>query len=352
MVSAPAPTPIDVLRYRYYEALLRTDITGAVKVQPEAITRTLAPADPGRAAAWAFDQEVASVVTPDGGDEGDSILLAGIPLPYLEAEAVRFVRSLIHPAEDSREVPDLTRDLARLTQALRRWAGLSDGESPSSNDATGRPVRRTLAAGATAVARVCRRRSVRGAPPYRRRSDQPIPSSRCAEGGCDRAPADRSCRLPGSCPPRPRTRSRCRIRGTSGARAGAAGSCEALARNSRIGDLSRGAAEELRMGSTGAWARLHLNSRLVEALLGTRGGYTYLGTLGPYRRDLARFHSRLLSLARDAGLTPQVTLRVGSKVYRATSVRLHGRHRHSRLACVSKGRSDPWRPRALTSSRT
>ena len=33
--------------------------------------------------------------------------------------------------------------------------------------------------------------------------------------------------------------------------------------------------------------------------------------------DLARFHSRLLALARDAGSDPKVLLRVDNKLYRA-----------------------------------
>jgi hypothetical protein len=87
-------------------------------------------------------------VAPDGTDKGGSISLAGIPLPCLEGQAVRFARILIHPADDAREVADLTRDFARLTQALRRWAGLSAGESPSTDtrlgDWSGRPWRMAL----------------------------------------------------------------------------------------------------------------------------------------------------------------------------------------------------------------
>ena len=64
-------------------------------------------------------------------------------------------------------------------------------------------------------------------------------------------------------------------------------------------------------------ARLHLNSRLLETLLDTQSGFTYIGALGAYRMDLARFHSRLLALARDAGSDPKVLLRVDNKLYRA-----------------------------------
>lgn len=314
-----APTPIDRLRYRYYEALVRTDTTGAVRVQPEAITRTLAPADPGRAAAWDFDQEVASVVTPDQGDEGGSIVLAGIPLPDSEAEAVRFVRALIQPAEDAREVSDLTRDLARLTQALRRWAGLSGGVSPS-RDARqggrfGEPWRRAL--------QQLREYAADG------RSEELL---RTVVGAINRfhhldALREDSIVRRQIDPAGFRDPARLALELDLGMDFEVG-----LARGPVLPELVKPwletAASEIYLearpkspnGSTGPWARLHLNSRLVEALLGTRAGYTYLGTLGPYRRDLARFHSRLLTLARDAGEIPKVTLRVGSRVYRATSV--------------------------------
>jgi hypothetical protein len=319
-IARAALTPIDLLRYRYYEALLRTDIAGAVSVQPEAITRTLAPADPGRAATWAFDQDVASVVAPDGSNDAGSISLAGTSLPPLEAQAVRFIRSLIQPAEDAREVPDLTRDLARLTQALRRWAGLSadaslSSDAPRPGGRLGEPWRQALhhlreyAGGGRGEDLL---RSVVGA------------INRFHHLGAMKEDAivRRQIDPAGFRDPR-----RLALELDLGVDFEVR-----LARGpvlpKLVGRWLETAASEIYLEArpkslnapTGAWARLNLNSRLVEALLSTRAGYTYLGTLGPYRRDLARFHSRLLSLAREAGLIPQVTLRIGSKVYRATSV--------------------------------
>jgi hypothetical protein len=319
-IARAGVTPIDLLRYRYYEALLRTDIAGAVSVQPEAITRTLAPADPGRAAAWAFDQDVASVVAPDGSDDGGSISLAGTSLPLPEAQAVRFIRRLIQPAEDAREIPDITRDLARLTQALRRWAGLSAGELLSSD--APRPAGGLREPWRQALHQL-REYAVDG------RFEELL---RTVVGAINRfhhlgALKEDAIVRRQIDPAGFRDPTRLALELDLGVDFEVR-----LARGPVLPDLVKPwletAASEIYLearpksssGSTGAWARLNLNSRLVEALLDTRAGYTYLGTLGPYRRDLARFHSRLLALARDAGLVPQVTLRIGSKVYRATSV--------------------------------
>lgn len=319
-IARVAVTPIDLLRYRYYEALFRSDTAGAVSVQPEAITRTLAPADPGLASAWVFDQEVASIVGPDASDNRGSISLAGVLLPHLEAEAVRFIRSLIQPAEGAREVPDLTRDLARLTQALRRWAGLSADESmsqdaPRPGGRLGEPWRQALhhlreyavdglfeellRTVVGAINRFHHLGALKEDAIVRRQIDpagfrDPTRLALELDLGVDfEVRLARGPMLPKLVTPWLET---------------------------AASEIYLEARPKSSNGSASVWARLNLNSRLVEALLSTRAGYTYLGTLGPYRRDLARFHSRLLSLARDAGLVPQVTLRIGSKVYRATSV--------------------------------
>jgi hypothetical protein len=241
-----------------------------------------------------------------------------MPLPFVEAQAVRFVRGLIHPVEDSGE-GDLTRDLARLTQALRRWAGLACCEHPSSgarpDGQSGEPWQQAL--------EQLRAYAVDG------RSEELL---RTVVGAINRfhhleATKEDAIVRRQIDPAGFRDFARLALELDLGADFEVR-----LVRGPVLPDLVRPwletAASEIYLearpkgvgDSIDAWARLYLNSRLVEALLGTRAGYTYLGALGPYRRDLARFHSRLLSLARDAGLVPQVTLRTGSKVYRVMSV--------------------------------
>jgi hypothetical protein len=311
-LAGDAVTPIDLLRYRYYEALFRT----AVTVRPEAITRALAPTDSGRAAASAFDRAVVSAVATDGNDDA-RVELAGGSLPDPEQRAVRFVRTSTHPAEDAREAPDLTRDLARLTQALRRWAGLSHIASPSSNtppgSRSGEPWRQALeqlsqyaleGRGEELL------RTVVGAINRLHHLDalkEDAIVRRQIDPAGFRDPARLALELDLGVDFEVR-----------------------LARGPVLPDLVRpwieSAASDIYLearpknSSVSRFARLHLNSRLVEALLGTHGGFTYLGTLGPYRRDLARFHGQLVSLAREAGSLPQVTLRSESKVYRVTAV--------------------------------
>jgi hypothetical protein len=311
--ASDAVTPVDLLRYRYYEALFRSDTIGAVAVRPEAITRVLAPSDPGRAAASAFDRAVVSAVSADGTHDDAPVDLSGVSLPDPERRAVRFVRTSTHPADDASEVPDLTRDLARLTQALRRWAGLSTTASPSSGDRSGQTWREALEQ--LSEYAVCGGgedllRTVVGAINRLHRLDalkEDAIVRRQIDPAGFRDPARLALELDLGVDFEVR-----------------------LARGPVLPDLVQPWIEsaasdiylEARPKSSNAsrFARLHLSSRLVEALLGTQGGFTYFGTLGPYRRDLARFHSQLLSLARDAGSLPQVTLRIESKVYRVTSV--------------------------------
>jgi hypothetical protein len=64
-------------------------------------------------------------------------------------------------------------------------------------------------------------------------------------------------------------------------------------------------------------ARLQLDTRLVGALLAVTAGYRSYGSVGPYRRDLGRFFSRLGDLAVRAGKQPTVSLHMGGVRVRA-----------------------------------
>jgi hypothetical protein len=56
--------------------------------------------------------------------------------------------------------------------------------------------------------------------------------------------------------------------------------------------------------------RVQVDVRMLEALFAVRDGFTGLGGLGPYRRDLARFFARLGHLALEAGHAPAISLMV------------------------------------------
>lgn len=295
--------PLELLQYRYYETLFRTDDSGPVKVAPEAVNRSLTPSDPGRTSDPAFDREVGYTAAPGPGGETPT-KLRGTALPPFEQEAVRYIRRSY-----STEGTSLTNRLARLTEALRRWAGLSADAPANGPQEPWRKALQYLRDYAQGGAGDDLRRAVTAA--VNRYHFLP---ARKEDSITNRQIAAAAFRDPAR-----------------------------LALELNLGvefqtDLLRGpvipefvepwlesAASEIYFT---AWpkcqpaskckpARLHLNSRLLETLLSTQSGFTYIGALGAYRMDLARFHSRLLALARDAESDPKVLLRVDNKVYRS-----------------------------------
>jgi len=294
---------LDLLRYRYYEALFRTDAGGPVPVTPEAINRFLAPADPGLASTPAFDREVGYAATPDK-DGRTPVRLGETALPSLEEQAVRFIRESSRSAAD----PDMTGSMARLTQALRRWAGISDVSSAEPPEPWRKALRylREYATGGDgrdlrlAVTAAINRYHFLAA-----LNEQWIARRQIAPAGF-RDPARLALELD---------------LGVEFA--------TSLSSGPVLPEFVRpwleSAASEIYFEArpaTGALgrepARLHLNARLLETLLNTGSGFTYVGALGAYRMDLARFHSRLLALAHEAESDPKVLLRVGGKTYRAS----------------------------------
>ncbi len=295
--------PLDLLRYRYYEALFRTDDSGPVKVAPEAINRSLAPSDPGRTSDPAFDREVGYVAS-SGPDVETSIKLRGNALPEFEQAAVRYIRQTCSTQADS-----LTDQLARLTEALRRWAGLAAWTPGSDPPETWRKALRYLRHYAEGGPGDDLRRTVTAAInryhflPARKEDSI---TNRQIAAAAFRDPARLALEL------------NLGVEFQTG-----------LSRGPVIPEFVKlwleSAASEIYFT---AWpngqpeseckpARLHLNSRLLESLLDTQAGFTYIGALGAYRMDLARFHSQLLVLAREAKSDPKVLLRVDDKVYRA-----------------------------------
>lgn len=76
---------------------------------------------------------------------------------------------------------------------------------------------------------------------------------------------------------------------------------------------------------TGGRARLRLDARLLDILLGVIDGYSSWQGLGAFRRDLSRFHGHLITLAAQAGLKPAITIRAGDQRYGVGADRTNGR---------------------------
>lgn len=281
---------LDRLRYRYYEALFRSDARGPVAVQPEAVCLALRPVDPGMASDRAFDERVAVRVRdaePTADALGDGFL--GV----LELTAMKAVST-----GDADETVDALSDrLARLTRSLRRWRALA-ATPPADlqrwlravslmesciNNGDEEDLRRVAVDALNRLHLVEKmktdritRRQIDAAgfrEPVRRALELDLQTE--FETTIEKSPV-----LPG----------------------------RAVAPW-----FEHGAADVFLCASPaggGGSARLLLDARLVYALLGVKDGYQQLGALGAYRRDLARFFSRLVQLAVEAGTWPLLSILV------------------------------------------
>jgi hypothetical protein len=111
---------LDALRYRYYEALFRSDAGGPVSVQPELLTLSLGCNDPGRTASREFDEKAAALVL--SGDGVSPAELDGHQLDPLEQETIKGFRKAIVAGSK-----DVNVRVARLVRSLRRWVALRAG---------------------------------------------------------------------------------------------------------------------------------------------------------------------------------------------------------------------------------
>ncbi len=291
------------LRYRYHEAMFRTDAGGPVAVQPEVLTLALVPLDPGRTASRAFDDEVTGLVV--SGAKGAGLPpLAGMVLPEPEQAAVRALGD-----EIAKGSPNISSPLALLTRSLRRWAALTAEES------TDRPLWRQAlallegyAAGHSDGGEL--REQVVGALNRLHRIEGhkgDFLTGRQVDPGGFRDPVRQALEID------------LRVEFETGLARGpvlppeqVAPWLEACCSEIYLEAWPRGLTEPKP-------ARLQLDTRLVEALLGVTAGYHYFGGLGPYRRDLARFFSHLAGLATEAGHTPRVSLRCNDRRVRVSS---------------------------------
>ncbi len=298
----PGSATLDRIRYRFYDAIFRSDAGGPVAVQPELLTLSLVPLDPGRTSSRTFDELVTSLLLSS--DREENVSLDGLPLPAIEGEAVRALRKemTVGSAEISSKV-------ARLVRALRRWAALTGGRIPegvfwrealrlleeyAAQDAE-KPLREAVVLALNQLHRVEGRKTdslaAHQVDPGGFRDDArqglEIDLGTEFETGLRKGPV------------LPPTQVRPWL--------------EVCPSEIYFEAWPRGT-------SRSEAARLQLDTRLVSALLGVTAGYRSYGTLGAYRRDLARFFSQLAGLAARAGCRPAVSLRCrGSRVRVRTS---------------------------------
>jgi hypothetical protein len=266
-------------------------------VQPELLTLSLAPFDPGRTSSRVFDELATSLVLSSASQE--HLALDGLSLPAMESEAVRALRKEITVGSD-----DVTSKVAGLVRALRRWATLTAGRTPEGM-LWGEALRLLEGYAALDVERPLREAVVLALNQLHR-VEGPKTDALAAhqvDPGGFRDDARQGLEIDLGTefetglrkgPVLPATQVRPWL--------------EVCPSEIYFEAWPRGASQS-------EPARLQLDARLVCALLGVTAGYRYYGTLGPYRRDLARFFSQLGGLAARAGHRPAVSLRCrGSRI--------------------------------------
>jgi hypothetical protein len=222
-------------------------------------------------------------------------------LPYLERQAVLELKTRLSATNtNTKPRSDLADDLGRLTRNVRRWVALTSTEPDApwrralvllekyAYDGVGEPLRARVVAALNRLHRLPAR------------NDQQI-VGRQLDPASFRNPSRLALELDLG------TEFATRLRKGPVLPVLVADWLEACASEIEL--------EAFPVGCSDECARLRLDARLMEILEAVDDGYTLLTSLGPYRRDLARFHAHLVSLATKA--TPsRVLLRVDDKVYR------------------------------------
>lgn len=292
---------IDALRFRFYEALFRSDAGGPVPVQPELLTLSLACNDPGRASSREFDDKVPALVL--AGDKQRPSELDGYPLDPLEQKTIEGVRQAILGGTE-----DVNVKVARLVRSLRRWSALKAGRQ--FEGVYWQEALRLLEGYATRGDEKPLREAVIGAlnqlHGLRAKKTDALVAHQVDPGGF-------------------RDDARLGLEIDLGTDFEAGLTKGPALPPTQIAPWLEACPSELFLE---AWprdarhvgtARLQLDTRLVGALLGVSAGYRSYGSVGPYRRDLGRFFSRLGDLAVRAGRQPAVSLRIGGVRVRASA---------------------------------
>jgi hypothetical protein len=294
---------LERLRYRYYEAIFRKDASGPIQVQPELLGQALSPHDPGRLASRSFDDEVTAKLLSSSTAAG-ALQLAGEKLDATEQQAMTTLRRRLELGSEN-----ISSQVALLTRSLRRWSSLSGQWSPETafwpralklledyarGNGDGKALREAV------VSALNRLHRVNGT-----KADL-ITRHQVDPGGFRESP-------------RLALEVDLGVEFETGLRKGPvlpptmlAPWMEACPSDIFLDAWPQG------QGNTHR-ATLQLDTRLVEALLAVTAGYRYFGTLGAYRRDLARFFSQLAGLAAQAGFKPKISLRLADHRVSVTS---------------------------------
>lgn len=303
-LSDPSVNPLDVLRYRYYEAVFSREAARPVPVRVEPISSVLAAADAGAHSDQGLDTEIASLVAQTKDDQAEAVL--GLrPLPQPELRAVQRLCRAMAPGDGSRVSPVLVEELARLTRSLRRWIALT---SPQPSESPWRRALDLMERASLREERLPLQRLVIGALNRLHRhveTREDSLSARQFDPSGFRNPTRLALELDLGTDFEPDVRGGPVLPDLVASwLEGCAGDLELTARPIGL--------------TTAEPARLRLDLRLVETLLAVRDGFDMLPGLGAWRRELARFHGRLVSLATAQGHPPTVTLRTGERSYRVS----------------------------------
>ena len=239
-----------------------------------------------------------------------------LPIPYLEAEAIRSMRLRLNPGGPSDNVRDLQTDISRLTRSLRRWSMFAEDVAPEVSWRSALALVESYAEAGngellqrTVIEAINRLHGVEGL------KTDTITGNQIDAAGF-RTPARQVLEL----------------------NLGIDYAC-GLLRGPTLPDAVRpyleSAPTEIYLT---AWpkavdvdpALLRLDARLVEILLSVTAGFVAWQGLGAYRRALARFHAHLSALAWRAGHMPVVTIRAEEKRY-GVSVDVSRDHRRLRF---------------------
>ncbi|MEQ9075568.1 MAG: hypothetical protein RLP09_17055 [Sandaracinaceae bacterium] len=278
------------LRYRYYDVLFaREAVAQPIRVEPELLCRSLAPLDPGRMARRDVDREIALAAI--GESEATSQAL-----PPLERAALEEVRATGRSGDE--EATSVSGKLALLTRHLRRLLAFSRADDSADWQRALRLLEGFARDGDDTALLEGLTQGLNGL--HRQGGNKERITSRQLDPGGFREPARLALELDLG------------LRFEARLERGPVLPEEAVApwMESCPADLYLVVAAE---GDPQSSARLHLDARLVAALLGSREGFVQLGALGSYRRDLARFFGRLVTLAASREPGPRVILRRGGE---------------------------------------
>lgn len=303
---------LGLLRHRYYHALfLRNEIRTPVRVRPEPIAQAFTRADPGRFVDPVRDDDLYRQVAAPM--ERDPEHATAKQTGSLETAAVEGLRRGLDPASNS-DVRGLQEDIARTIRYLRQLSQFERDVSPRLSWLRALQLLEQQASGADA--HYALQRAVVEALNRLHRVEE---VKRETITGNQIDPA--GLRVP----------SRQVLELNLGTEFSVGVECGPVAPDS-VRPYVETVPSEIHLtawpvgsAKTTSSARLRLDARLVDILLNVLDGFSGWQGLGPFRRDLARFHGRLMTLAAETGRKPAVTIRAGERRYGVSTDTTGGR---------------------------